>query len=107
MSEEKKNEPIAIVGMSCRLPGSNNVDEYWKIFSESRSVIRNVPEGRWSSDKVGIFSRDAQNVKNIFFYGFFNNLFILKYFKISSNNFRSRADSFLVQLTSLTQNFLG
>lgn len=40
--------PIAIVGMSCRLPGSSsNPEKLWKMLSQGRSGWTNVPEDRF------------------------------------------------------------
>jgi amino acid adenylation domain-containing protein len=37
---------IAVVGISCRFPGANTVDEFWRLLAEGRSAIRAVPHGR-------------------------------------------------------------
>lgn len=40
-------EPIAIIGMACRLPGGiNNPDDYWQVLEEGRDVISQMPKGR-------------------------------------------------------------
>ena len=38
---------IAVVGLSCRFPGANTVDEFWRLLAEGRSAIRAVPKERW------------------------------------------------------------
>ncbi|MGF7031547.1 acyl transferase domain-containing protein/acyl carrier protein [Paenibacillus mucilaginosus] len=38
---------IAVVGLSCRFPGAESLGEYWRLISEGRSAIRQVPAGRW------------------------------------------------------------
>jgi polyketide synthase PksN len=38
---------IAVIGLSCRFPGANNVEEYWQLLAEGRSAIRSVPQERW------------------------------------------------------------
>ncbi|MFD4529549.1 beta-ketoacyl synthase N-terminal-like domain-containing protein [Streptomyces sp. NPDC058470] len=40
-------DPIAIVGMSCRFPGSPSVRDYWRLLLDGREVIRDVPSDRW------------------------------------------------------------
>lgn len=40
-------EPIAIIGMSCRFPDANNLDEYWNILENGKDCIKTVPEHRW------------------------------------------------------------
>ncbi|WRY91442.1 acyltransferase domain-containing protein [Streptomyces longwoodensis] len=41
------DDPIAVVGMSCRFPGSPSVDAYWQLLTDGREVIRDVPPDRW------------------------------------------------------------
>ncbi|HEU5331325.1 MAG TPA: beta-ketoacyl synthase N-terminal-like domain-containing protein [Actinocrinis sp.] len=45
-------EPIAIVGMSCRLPGANGLDEYWSLLRSGTDATRDVPEARWDADRL-------------------------------------------------------
>jgi len=57
-----KQEPIAIVGMACRLPGANDIDEFWNLVSQGRSAIAPVPEDRldrrlYYDPKVGVVGR--------------------------------------------------
>jgi acyl transferase domain-containing protein/acyl-CoA synthetase (AMP-forming)/AMP-acid ligase II/aryl carrier-like protein len=42
------DEPIAIVGMACRLPGANTPDEYWRNLLRGVTSIREIPRDRWS-----------------------------------------------------------
>jgi len=44
-------EPIAIIGMACRFPGAPNLDAYWKLISEGRSAVSEVPAERWDPDE--------------------------------------------------------
>jgi len=37
-----------VVGMSCRFPGANNVEEYWDLLSEGREAIVPFPSERQS-----------------------------------------------------------
>ncbi|WP_353942643.1 type I polyketide synthase [Streptomyces sp. HUAS MG91] len=41
------DEPIAIVGMSCRLPGAADPGAYWRLLSEGREAVTEAPESRW------------------------------------------------------------
>ena len=44
-------EPIAVVGVGCRLPGgANDADTFWKMLIEKRSGIVDVPSDRWNVD---------------------------------------------------------
>ncbi|SYX83878.1 SDR family NAD(P)-dependent oxidoreductase [Paenibacillus alvei] len=47
--ERQERWDIAVVGMSCRLPGADSPEEYWKLLVEGRSSIRQVPVSRWES----------------------------------------------------------
>jgi acyl transferase domain-containing protein/NADPH:quinone reductase-like Zn-dependent oxidoreductase/short-subunit dehydrogenase/acyl carrier protein len=45
--EQERHEPIAIVGMACRIPGGvNNPDEFWKLLKEKRNVVAEIPQER-------------------------------------------------------------
>lgn len=48
--ERQKHEPIAIVGMSCRFPGGDNPDEFWKLLENGGDAITEVPPERWDVD---------------------------------------------------------
>lgn len=40
-------QPIAIVGVSGRFPGSNDVHEFWRHIAANRDLISEVPADRW------------------------------------------------------------
>ncbi|MEV4732654.1 SDR family NAD(P)-dependent oxidoreductase [Saccharopolyspora sp. NPDC049426] len=43
------DEPIAIVGLGCRLPGGvNSPQDFWRLLDGGREAIRDLPEGRWT-----------------------------------------------------------
>ena len=46
----ESREPIAIVGMSCRLPGATNPQELWQRLTESHELVDEVPGSRWPID---------------------------------------------------------
>jgi len=39
--------PIAIIGMACRFPGASSIDEFWKLLTDGRDAIVEVPTERW------------------------------------------------------------
>jgi len=41
------NEPIAIIGMSARLPGSDSIDEFWDHLMAGDDLISEIPADRW------------------------------------------------------------
>ena len=45
-------EPIAVIGMSCRLPGATGPDEFWQLLRNGRDAIGEAPadRGREASD---------------------------------------------------------
>ena len=45
-------EPLAIVGIGCRLPGnSNDPESFWDLLIRGESAIREVPEDRWDIER--------------------------------------------------------
>ncbi|MDO5977270.1 polyketide synthase, partial [Flavivirga jejuensis] len=56
-------QSIAVVGMSCRFPGANDLEEYWDLLKEGRCTIDNVPFERWghkNDHKAGMLDRIGQ-----------------------------------------------
>ena len=49
---------IAIVGMSCRLPGASSPDALWRMLVAAEHAIGSVPAARWSAQEY--FDRDPQ-----------------------------------------------
>jgi acyl transferase domain-containing protein/acyl carrier protein len=41
------DEPIAVVGMSCRFPGAPDVEAFWRMLSDGVDANREVPRERW------------------------------------------------------------
>ena len=51
--EQAEREPIAIVGMACRLPGGvDHPDEYWKLLMERRNAVTEIPRERLDLKEV-------------------------------------------------------
>jgi len=42
--------PIAIIGMGCRLPGADNLEQYWNLLMEGRSAVAELPPDRLDVD---------------------------------------------------------
>ncbi|RPA66287.1 SDR family NAD(P)-dependent oxidoreductase [Gordonia oryzae] len=52
IAEQGDREPIAIIGMGCRLPGGvDDPGDYWDLLTEGRSGVVRVPENRWDADE--------------------------------------------------------
>ncbi len=41
------SEPVAVVGMACRFPGAENLDEYWNLIRTGRVATAPVSPQRW------------------------------------------------------------
>jgi len=48
--ERARSEPIAIVGMACRLPGADGPEAFWSLLDEGRCAIGEIPPDRWNID---------------------------------------------------------
>ncbi|MEO8400726.1 MAG: beta-ketoacyl synthase N-terminal-like domain-containing protein [Gammaproteobacteria bacterium] len=49
IAEQKNNQfnPIAVVGIGCRLPEASNKNEYWELLSKGKNTISTIAEERW------------------------------------------------------------
>ena len=45
--QREKREPIAVVGLSCRFPGANSPEEFWRNLEDERDVVSEIPSTRW------------------------------------------------------------
>ncbi|MFH9002979.1 SDR family NAD(P)-dependent oxidoreductase [Streptomyces afghaniensis] len=43
---ESQEQPVAIVGVSCRLPGATGTADFWDLLSDSRNAITEIPGDR-------------------------------------------------------------
>lgn len=52
LSDHSGREPLAIVGIGCRLPGgSDSVDSLWNLLCSETDATSVVPESRWNADR--------------------------------------------------------
>jgi acyl transferase domain-containing protein len=56
--ERARTEPIAIVGLSCRFPGSENPDAFWRLLSSGTDAVKEAPGDRWN--KIPHYSANPQ-----------------------------------------------
>jgi acyl transferase domain-containing protein/NADPH:quinone reductase-like Zn-dependent oxidoreductase/acyl carrier protein len=49
-SFEASKEPIAIIGMACRFPGANNLEEFWNLLCSGVDAVTEIPADRWDGD---------------------------------------------------------
>ncbi|HBJ36746.1 MAG TPA: hypothetical protein DDZ51_18720, partial [Planctomycetaceae bacterium] len=45
------SEPLAIIGMACRFPGANTLDDFWQLLIAGKCSISEVPEDRWDAKR--------------------------------------------------------
>ncbi len=57
---ERAAEPIAIIGMACRLPGADSPEALWELCLGGKSVIADVPDARWPRLPDGTRDRPRQ-----------------------------------------------
>jgi amino acid adenylation domain-containing protein len=51
-AERARTEPIAIVGLSCRLPGGSTSPEgFWRLLASGADAITEIPPSRWDIDR--------------------------------------------------------
>ncbi len=50
--EHAESDAIAIVGMSCRFPGADNVEAFWQLLRDGVDAITEVPAGRWDTNSL-------------------------------------------------------
>jgi acyl transferase domain-containing protein/acyl carrier protein len=59
--EQAQREPIAIVGMGCRIPGGvRDPESFWKLLLEKRNAVTEIPRER--IDLEGIFDPEAAHI---------------------------------------------
>ncbi len=44
-------EPIAVIGMSCRFPGAQNIDQFWENILGGVDSVGEIPDDRWDIEK--------------------------------------------------------
>ncbi len=74
---------VAIVGMGCRFPGADSVEEFWELLSAGTSMVRNIPSERFPTKGL---RRTPRLGPEKFWGNFLNNpdTFDHKFFKKSS-----------------------
>ena len=50
--KEPRDERIAIIGMACRVPGAESVDDFWNMLEQGQSGIRTLSEEELLSSGV-------------------------------------------------------
>ncbi len=48
--EGANHEPIAVIGMGCRMPGARDPEAFWELVRDGRDAISDIPLDRWDVD---------------------------------------------------------
>ena len=51
VDQEVARDDVAIIGLGCRFPGADNIEEYWQLLEEGVDAIGEVPKDRWDREK--------------------------------------------------------
>ncbi|MFZ0718964.1 SDR family NAD(P)-dependent oxidoreductase [Mycobacterium sp.] len=50
----RADEPIAVIGIGCRFPGADDPAAFWRLLSEGRDAVGDIPPERWNPDPNGV-----------------------------------------------------
>jgi len=65
-----QDEPIAVVGLSCRFPGAEHPEAYWSLLLRGEPSITEVPRERWNIDALYDADPDAPGKMSTRYGGF-------------------------------------
>ncbi|WP_306602431.1 non-ribosomal peptide synthetase [Azonexus sp.] len=74
-SSPDDDDPIAIVGVSCRLPMANDLDAFWQNLLEGRDCISEIPAERWDWREFYGDPKQEPSKTNIRWAGFIDGVF--------------------------------
>jgi phthiocerol/phenolphthiocerol synthesis type-I polyketide synthase B len=81
------DEPVAVIGLGCRLPGGiSGPEEYWQFICEGKNAVTEVPAERWAPFDDGTPEVAAALAQTTRYGGYMDNLdaFDAEFFDISS-----------------------
>lgn len=76
---------VAIIGMSCRFPGSKNTRKFWEHLVANHDLITEIPQDRWNWQGFFGDPHEERNKCTVHWGGFLDDIkgFDAKFFKIS------------------------
>lgn len=79
------NQKIAVIGMACRFPQSEDIEKYWENLQSGKDMITEVPEDRWDIEKYFSTNKQEEGKAYSKWGGFTNGIydFAADYFKVS------------------------
>ena len=76
-SPEYPADAVAILGMGCRFPGADSIDDFWELLTEGKSMLSEIPQARFGPSHParskedsrfwGSFLRDVEGFDHGFF----------------------------------------
>jgi acyl transferase domain-containing protein/acyl carrier protein len=68
------NTPVAIIGMACRLPGADNLDQFWNLLRGGRTALGPAPADRFDrgllyDPRKGVFGKSYTDLAGVVSYG--------------------------------------
>ena len=68
---------VAVIGMACKFPGADSIDEFWEVLRSGKSMLEEIPKERFNKEKLsrsppgqhfwGNFVRDIDAFDHKFF----------------------------------------
>jgi Beta-ketoacyl synthase, N-terminal domain len=49
-------DDVAVIGISCKFPGVDNIEEFWDVIANGKDTVGDVPKSRWNIDEY--FDKD-------------------------------------------------
>jgi len=68
------NEPIAVIGLSCRFPGADNAKAFWRLLRDGGDAITEIPAERWNVDDLYDPNLASPGKMNTRYGGFIENI---------------------------------
>ena len=56
----ESDDDIAIVGIACRFPGAEDIDDFWRILQNGEDHVQNIPKDRWDITELNIPNLDEE-----------------------------------------------
>ena len=57
-------DDIAIVGVGCRFPGADDLDQFWRVLVNGENHVREIPVERWNHE--AFYSEDPNEPGKIY-----------------------------------------
>ena len=69
-----ENKPLAVIGMACRMPGADNLEEFWQLLLEGRCMEAEIPPERFNRElyfdpNKGVLGKSYTSIACLMDYG--------------------------------------